>query len=165
MILSWQTHAAVAVAAAIVAGLATWTVQGWRLSAQVERIKAEHAEALLDAEQAARARERSMIDKVEVIVREATALTQDLARDLARAAAAGDGVRDAARRAAAVCAGADSTAGLASAAARSAAGVLADVLAEVELEGRAVATEADRRRIAGLACERQYDAARGEVTP
>lgn len=161
LLTGWQGYAAAAAVAAAVAGGAAWTVQGWRLSAQVERLKADHAEAMLDAEQSARERERVMIDKVEVIVRDAQALTQDLARDAARAAAAGDSVRDAARRAAAVCAGADATAVGASAAARAAGDVLADVLGMVESAGRAMAAEADRRRIAGITCERQYDEVRG----
>lgn len=37
-------------------------------------------------------------------------------------------------------------------------GVLADLLLEVERAGRAMAAEADRRGIAGAACERAYDA-------
>ena len=41
---------------------------------------------------------------------------------------------------------------------RDAGSVLADLLAEVESAGRAMAAEAQRRGIAGAACERQYDA-------
>ena len=41
---------------------------------------------------------------------------------------------------------------------RSTADLLADLLEEVEREGRAMAAEADRRGVAGAACERQYDA-------
>ena len=38
--------------------------------------------------------------------------------------------------------------------------VLADLFVEVERAGRAMAAEADRRRVAGRACERAYDANR-----
>lgn len=45
--------------------------------------------------------------------------------------------------------------------AENATGVLADVLSEVEAAGRAMAAEADRRGIAGTACELSYDAVKG----
>lgn len=44
---------------------------------------------------------------------------------------------------------------------RSTADLLAELLEEVEREGRAMAAEADRRGVAGAACERAFDAVRG----
>ena len=77
--------------------------------------------------------------------------------DAAAADATAGGLRaeaDRLKRKLASCAGTapGSTAG------RDAGSVLADLLAEVEREGRAMAAEAQRRGIAGAACERQYDA-------
>lgn len=50
--------------AAIVAAVAFttgWTTNGWRLSAQIENIEAEHATALAAAESAARTREQALV--------------------------------------------------------------------------------------------------------
>lgn len=82
------------------------------------------------------------------------------ARAAAERAAAGLRGAAAAAAAAASCRGAaagraPATAG--SAPASSPGELLADVLVELEAAGRAAADEADRRRTAGLACERAYD--------
>nr|WP_286948244.1 DUF2514 family protein [Pseudomonas sp. UBA6718] len=89
--------------------------------------------------------------------REALEQIEQAQADAAAAGATADGLRgeaDRLKRKLASCAG--TVAG--SAPGRDAGSVLADLLAEVEREGRAMAAEAQRRGIAGAACERQYDA-------
>jgi hypothetical protein len=87
-------------------------------------------------------------------------LAVDRARaDADRAGRAAAGLRDAARAAAARCGGAarHPTPAASGAPAASAGDLLADVLGLVEQAGRDMAAEADRRGIAGAACERLYD--------
>lgn len=54
------THAAAAIAAAALAALGTWQVQGWRYTSQIAQIQKVHAEQLQKAEQAARDREQAL---------------------------------------------------------------------------------------------------------
>lgn len=91
--------------------------------------------------------------------REALEQIEQAQADAAAAGATADGLRgeaDRLKRKLASCAGtvAGSTPG------RDAGSVLADLLAEVESAGRAMAAEAQRRGIAGAACERKYDSVR-----
>lgn len=93
--------------------------------------------------------------------REALEQIEQAKADAAAASATADGLRgetERLKRKLASCAG-TATGG---APGRDAGSVLADLLAEVESEGRAMAEEAQRRGIAGSACERNYDGVRGE---
>ena len=54
------THLAAAIAAAVLAAVGTWQVQGWRYTGQINQIQKVHAEQLQKAEQAARQREQSL---------------------------------------------------------------------------------------------------------
>lgn len=140
-------------AAAAALGLAAgWLIQGANLSA----LERDHAQALAKAHAQARlteARWRTTIEGVQIDAREQLAQVAD---DAATAAATADGLRrelDRIRRRAASCAAAAGG----SAPGRDSTELLADLLAEVESAGRAMAAEADRRGVAGEACERAYD--------
>lgn len=50
----WKGYAAAAVAGALLVGGTTWTVQGWRYSAQIATMRAEEAEGVADAQRQAR---------------------------------------------------------------------------------------------------------------
>lgn len=54
------THIAAAIAAAALAALGTWQVQGWRYTSQIAQIQKAHAQLLQKAEQAARDREQAL---------------------------------------------------------------------------------------------------------
>lgn len=94
----WQGYAAAAAVAAAVAAGAAWTVQGWRLVAELERTRAEHAAAI------ARATERRI--EHDAAVHQASARLAELAQgvidDLQQAQARIDrdraALRDDARR-------------------------------------------------------------------
>jgi hypothetical protein len=144
-----------------------WTLNGWRLNAQVEKahtavadIRAQQAERIAEAERAGRAAVESdvkrQIELAERIARDAQAAVAQVEIERVAAVAAGRGLRDAARAVAArTCADPVATVAPAagSASAPSAGDLLADVLAGLEQDGREVAAEADRRRIAALTCE------------
>lgn len=139
-------------AAAALGFAAGWLIQGANLS-EMER---DHAQALAKAHAQARlteARWRTTIEGVQIDAREQLAQVAD---DAATAAATADGLRrelDRIRRRAASCpAAADG-----GAPGRDNTELLADLLAEVESAGRSMAAEADRRGVAGVACERAYD--------
>lgn len=143
-------------AAAALGFAAGWLIQGANLSA----LERDHAQALAKAHAQARlteARWRTTIEGVQIDAREQLAQVAD---DAATAAATADGLRrelDRIRRRAASCpAAADG-----SAPGRDSTELLADLLAEVESAGRAMAAEADRRGVAGAACERAYDGVSG----
>lgn len=139
-------------AAAALGFAAGWLIQGANLSA----LERDHAQALAKANAQARlteARWRTTIEGVQIDAREQLAQVAD---DAATAAATADGLRrelDRIRRRASSC---PATAG-GSSPGRDSTELLADLLAEVESAGRAMAAEADRRGVAGEACERAYD--------
>ena len=143
-------------AAAALGFAAGWLIQGANLSA----LERDHAQALAKAHAQARlteARWRTTIEGVQIDAREQLAQVAD---DAATAAATADGLRrelDRIRRRAASCAAAAGG----SAPGRDSTELLADLLAEVESAGRAMAAEADRRGVAGAACERAYDGVAG----
>lgn len=160
------THAAAAIAGAAAASVIAWNVQGWRLGTQISTLQAQFSEVVSIAEKTARlqsekfrAIEQELSHVQSKAEREAQALhvALDTARDSGRLASAG------LRRAAAAAATAsriDCTA-TASAelrkAADSAARVLADVHSELDRRAGVYAEEADRRGIAGSACETIYE--------
>lgn len=150
-------------AIAILMALSAYGAWQWQANAygkQIAGIERDQAKANERAETKARTEEQRRQTAIEVIRNDA-AKTQAIANaDAAAADATADSLRaelDRIKRRAAGCASA--TTG--SATAESATGVLADLLSEVESAGRAMAAEADRRGIAGAACERSYDVVKG----
>lgn len=154
---------------AIASGVLGWQVNGWRMSGDIETLKRKHVATLATA-QAARAdteakyrllekQRQSDIDKV---VEDAQEKINRVSADAASARAAADGLRKQAVILASRCAAAGNpTAASGSPPATNPGDVLADVLGSVEAAGRAMAEEADRRGIAGSACERSYGALLG----
>lgn len=164
----WRAAAALALGACLFA--AGWTANGWRLGGQIQQLRAAQAEqregqatALAAASEAARAEEQRRTAEQRGI---ANAAAKERDRALADARAAGAvaeqlRVRSLQLAAAARAAG-DSSAAGGSAAAGDPLDVLTDVLGRADARAGDLAEYADRARIAGLACERSYDALNAE---
>ena len=162
--------AALAVGLVVGAGGA-WVVRGWQAGAQLQTERAAYARDLAYAEAAttravedARTEEQRRTAAMQEIADATQASLAAVRADAVRARAAADRLRNAATAyAAAHCGGAspDTAAAPGSASAAGPGLVLADVLSMVESAGRAMAEEADRRRIAGEACEKMFDALPG----
>ena len=144
---------------------------------QAERLahltsKAQYAEQVAaaekqraDEEAKRRKAEQELTHAQEVHAQEAAALRVDLDRARARAAVESGRVRDAATaaaaRARAQCA--DPAAADLGTPASDPIGLLADVLGRADARAGELADLADRRYIAGRACEREYEAARQKL--
>lgn len=136
------------------------TAQGWRYGAQIAEIEKGHAEATEKAQRRAREEEQRRQSAIEEIRENAQDQINKAAADAVAADSAADGLRaqlDRLKRRAANCA--SSSTG--SQASTDSTAMLADMLTQVESAGRAMAAQADRRRVAGLACEAAYNA----ITP
>lgn len=134
-----------------------WQWQANAYTAQIATMQADQAQALATAQAQARSEEQRRQTALEIIRNESRQSTEQALADAAAADATADGLQhelERLKRRAASCARA--TTGGAST--KDATTVLADVLSEVESAGRAMAAEADRRGIAGAACERSYEA-------
>jgi hypothetical protein len=125
---------------------AEWDAMTARQLAASNKARAERDETTRQREAAM----RKEIDHATLAIDRARA-------DADRADRAAASLRDAARAAAGRCGAAGDTAA-APGSAPAGAGVLAEVLAELDDRAGALAAEADRRGIAGTACERAYDA-------
>ena len=160
--------AAIAATALVLAGFgAGWAANGWRLSDALESERAAHAKTL-GAQQAASAdvisrtllRERDLHNQLEEYEQNAREEKQALARDLADSNAVARRMRekldDISGRI-----GSDTGTAAEREAARKASGVLAELLGEADELAGIFAAEADGSRIAGNACVRGYEAARG----
>lgn len=88
------THAAAGIAGAILAGVLAWQVQAWRYDAQIEGLKAQHAEATAKAQSDARATEKALSDKLQEAQNNATKRENKLRNDAAAARRTADGLRD-----------------------------------------------------------------------
>ncbi|WP_244159752.1 DUF2514 family protein [Cupriavidus alkaliphilus] len=161
---SWRAMGALGVAASLFA--AGWAANGWRIGAKIVQLEAAQAKeregragALAAASQAARAEEQRRTAEQRGIAN-AAAKERDHAQADARAAGAIAEqlrVRVAQLAAAARAAGNSGAAG-GSAAAGDPLDVLTDVLSRADARAGHLAEYADRARVAGLACERSYDA-------
>lgn len=118
---------------------------------------AADATARQQREAANRTEERRQRAEMEQVTEHAEKQLATLRGDVASARAAAERLRRTVSELQQRNAGAVSGAGTTSAAGPAACGVLADVLAESVERNQQLAAEADRRRIAGLACERAYD--------
>lgn len=142
-------------------------VSGALWAADLAEAKQAHAQALAaiehrqtQAQAQARSEEQRRQTALEGIRTDASEQIEQAQADAAAADATADGLLlelDRLKRRTAICASA-ATGG---APAQDSTTVLADLLSEVESAGRAMAAEADRRGIAGTACERSYDAVKG----
>lgn len=69
-----------AAVAAVLAGIAGWTANGWRLNAKIDRIHTEHAQALAQANADALAKYTDMEKKKQEVLNEANKIAQRNAR-------------------------------------------------------------------------------------
>ena len=88
------THIAAAAVAGVLAFGAAWQVQAWRYDAQIEGLKAQHAEATAKAQSDARATEKALSDKLQEAQNNATKRENKLRNDAAAARSTADGLRD-----------------------------------------------------------------------
>ncbi|MCF6780945.1 DUF2514 family protein [Stutzerimonas stutzeri] len=132
-----------------------------RLKADWAVERADLAGQVATAEAAARAEEQRRQREIEGIQDEARGELERASDDARIADERADGLqREVNRLRASRSATCDAIAAQRGQAAGSAFDVLSDLLVEVERAGRAMAAEADRRGVAGKACERAYDANR-----
>lgn len=144
-------------AIALLAILAGWLANGWRLNAEISDINAKHAEALVTAEQRAREIESGWYVAINEVQQNARVKNEELADNANAANAAADGLRKQVNRLSrrpAACPSPANGGATAGAVAR----VLADMLEELDRMAGAYAEEAGRTRIAGEACQRAYGA-------
>jgi hypothetical protein len=139
------------------------------LQGRIDRDAAAHAAQTADRERVAREAERKARDAEQRMaadnlenVNEAERLAARMHDHAAAAAVAGAGLLERARALAARCDRRPEAAAAAgaSAPAAGAGDLLADVLGRLESAGRKLALEADKRRAAGLTCERDADSVR-----
>lgn len=160
----WRAIGWALVAALLVAS--GWVANGWRLGGRIEQLQAAQAKqregqatALAAALEAARAEEQRRSAEQRGI---ANAAAKERDQALADARAAGAVAEQLRVRAAQLAAAARAAGNSASSGGSSAAGdpldVLTDVLSRADARAGELAAYADRARIAGLACERSYDA-------
>lgn len=157
-------------AVVLAAAGAGWTAASWRADTALSDLQARHAQALAaaharaaEADRAMRAREAAIAAAVERIADEMRPLAQAVEADRRRAAAAAGGLRDAVHAVAAQCtARAAQSPGAAASGppARAPGDLLADVLGRLDAAAGDLAAHADAARVAGLTCERAYDAVR-----
>jgi len=133
-----------------------WHLRGQRAGREQARLHQQHSAALADALANARAIEQRLISDLESLHRD-TQQQMAAAVDASRRAA-DERVRDIAAQYATRhrTAARDSAAAGQCQAAATAAGMLAELLGELDTLAEHYAAEADRRRIAGLACESAY---------
>jgi len=149
---------------AVVLAVATfgsaWKIQGWRYESKIAALHSAHAQALAAAQATARAIEQQRQTDMERVSHETE---QKLAAVVvAERAAADERVRDvAARYAKRQRAATENTAPASQCEASAAAArMLAELLGELDELAQVYAREADRARVAGLACEAGFDALR-----
>ncbi|WP_082457805.1 DUF2514 family protein [Pseudomonas sp. EGD-AK9] len=134
---------------AVLAFLAGWKVNGWRLGEGI-------AQGLVEAVNTVRMVERQQQSVADAEGHKGHDELEELRRAAADAGAAADGLRKQASSLATQLATCNAGTAGERAAREGAAAVLTDVLGEMESAGREMAAEADGRRIKGLTCERTY---------
>jgi hypothetical protein len=153
----WKGYAAAVVVAGGLAGMATWTAQGWRWDADVASRERDAAQQLADATQLARKTEQARWAAREGVIDDAKEQAAAATADADSARAAADKLRGQVavlqRRArdTAAAGGRPGEPGT------DTIGLLAQLYDRMEQDGRAVSGYADQLKIAGLACERISD--------
>ena len=153
-----QILSVILLSVAIAAG-GTWRVQGYRYGEQLEKIERNHAVALKDAGEAARKEEQRRQTAVNKEADDAREQNKAAAVDAGAADAVGDRLRVEVDKFAAHACG-DPGVTQRGASATRAAMVLSDLLQRADKRAGELAVAYDRARIAGLVCERSYDAVR-----
>lgn len=168
LLIGWRGYAASALAGALIAGGAAWAAQGWRYTAQLAELRAAHAQerdaqaqATVAAVEAVRKEERQRMAALENARDDAKKHAADAAANAAGARAERDRLRARANALARAAAARDPAAADGSPTGTDAVDLLAHMLGRVSDRAAKLAGIADRARIAGLTCERIYDALRG----
>lgn len=157
--IAWLRAGAVAIAAAALFG-AGWTINGWRLNAELERINARRAAAMARAEIAQREQEAEWVATQQEIAHVASLARQHADADRRAADGAHQRLLNAARAAAqpaerpAAAGGGETASGPGL--------LLADLLGSADGIAGELAAALDQSRIAGLACEAAYRAIQGQ---
>lgn len=164
----WKGYAAVGLLVAV----SVWTVQEWRHDAKHARLVAGHSRlleeqaiAVVESVQAARQIERQRAAAVEKERDHAIEKNVALAADVAASRTVSERMRTELNslRASHASGNTSAAAGGPSQSGADAIGLLIDMYTGLDQAGRDVAEYADRLRIAGLACERAYDAVRTDT--
>ena len=146
-------------AAVFAAGLAVgWIYNGSLWSAKHERLISEHAQAVAEGQAKVRAVETLYASKLDEVVHDAQSQADAIAVDAHNAASVSERLReenDRLRRAAS-----SSSAPADCSAAKRTMVLYSKLLDRADDRAGNLAKEADRRRVAGLACEASYDAIR-----
>lgn len=135
-----------------IAVVLAWNINTVRYESRLAAMRAEQAEALSLAHARARQQEREWATKLEEVKSEAREEIGRLERDIDDAERMHSELASAARRAAE-----SATATCGSEAAPAPSVVCADLLESVDRRAGQLAEEADRRRVAGAACQAAYD--------
>ncbi|AZR86511.1 phage-related conserved hypothetical protein [Bordetella bronchiseptica RB50] len=169
---AWRRSAVVALLSAALAAGAAWTAQGWRKDAAIARQAAafalerdRQAQATVAALEAVREEGRRRTAAVEKARDDAQELAAAAAANAVGARAERDRLRTHANALARAAVARDPDAADGSPTGASAVDLLAYMLSRVSGRAEALAGVADRARIAGLTCERAYEAVRGNVRP
>lgn len=157
-----QILAAILLAIAIGFGGA-WQVQDWRFGTQLADIEKDHALAITEAGNVARAEEQRRQAEVNKEASDAREQNKAAAVDAGAADAVGDRLHVEASKFAATACGDPGVAQRGASAAR-AAMVLSDLLQRADKRAGQLAAAYDRARIAGLTCERSYGALHKPIT-
>ena len=154
---------------AVLAFGAGWMINGWRWDARLARAEAQHADvlekqaqAVVASVQAARSLEQRRTADMEKQRDLAIEQTEALAADVAAGRAASERLRIQLEKLRVSTGGSDTSATQRSQGEQGidAIGVLIELYTGLDNSGREVAEYADRIRVAGLACERGWDAMR-----
>jgi len=164
----WKGYAVVALAASALASGAAWTAQGWRYAAQLAELRnahaqerADQAQATVAAVEAVRNEERRRMAALEIARADAKKQAAAAAADAANARSERDRLHVRANALARAAVSRDPAAAVGSPAGATAADLLAYMLGRVSDRAAELAAFADRTRLAGLTCERTYDAITG----
>lgn len=137
---------------AVLSAVLAWNINTVRYEGKISQLRAEQAEALSLAHARARQKEREWATKIEEVKSEAREEIGRLERDIDDAERMHSELADAARRAAE-----SAASSCRSETAPAPSVVCADLLESVDRRAGQLAEEADRRRVAGAACEAAYD--------
>ncbi|WP_316893276.1 DUF2514 family protein [Ralstonia mannitolilytica] len=171
--LPWRSILAVVIAACSFA--AGWAVNGWRLGEQLQQLEATHAQeregrarAVATASEAARAEEQRRIAEQKGIADAASKERDQAVADARAANAAADKLRTRVAQLVAASRTASHTTAAGSGPGQPGGDpldMLVDVLSRTDSAAGQLGEYADKLKVAGLACERSYDAlTRGEKT-
>ncbi|MEN5158976.1 DUF2514 family protein [Achromobacter spanius] len=166
-LVGWRGYAAAALAGALVIGSAAWIAQGWRGDAKLARTETAHAmereaqaQASMTAIEAAREEGRRRTAAAEDARNEAQRIAAAAVADAAGARADSAGLLARANALVVAAASRDPAAADGGPTGADAVDLLAYMLGRVSDRAAELAGIADRARIAGLTCERIYDALR-----